>query len=113
MIIALLAAISIPNLLRARIEAHDATAQASLKSISTALETYASTHSQYPPDTTSLIGVVPPYLSVDYFSGVHSGFSFTMTTLTSATYAAKAEPVSATSGSTTFTITTGGVLSKQ
>jgi prepilin-type N-terminal cleavage/methylation domain-containing protein len=111
-IIALLASIGIPNLLRARVEAHDAAAQAALKSISTALETYASTENQYPPDTTSLLGVVPPYLAVDYFTGIHSGFTFTIT-LTTDTYSVTATPASTGLGTTTFTITTGGVLTEQ
>ena len=40
LIIALLASIAIPNVLRARVNAHDATAKAALKSISTAMENY-------------------------------------------------------------------------
>ena len=112
LIIALLAAIGIPNLLRARFEAHDATAQDALKSISTALETYASTENRYPPDTTSLLGVVPPYLAVDYFTGIHSGFTFTTTLLTNDTYSVTAEPVNTNLGSASFTVTTGGVLTE-
>ena len=112
LIIALLAAIGIPNLLRARVEAHDATAQAALKSISTAFEIYASTENRYPPDTTSLLGVVPPYLAVVYFTGIHSGFTFTTTLLTSDTYSVTAEPTSTNLGSASFTVTTGGVLTE-
>jgi type IV pilus assembly protein PilA len=48
-IIALLAALSIPNLLRAKANANDAAALAFLKSISTALETYAAANmGRYP-----------------------------------------------------------------
>ena len=110
LILALLAAIAIPNYLRARVNAHDAAAQAALKAISTALETYATSNSEYPATTTSLIGVTPPYLTVDYFSGVHSGFTFTHA-ITPATYSVTAHPVNANLGSSSFTISTGGVLS--
>jgi len=109
-IIALLAVIAIPNVLRARIEAHDAMAQNTLKSISTALETYASTENRYPPDTTSLINVTPPYLSTDYFIGTHAGFTFITDDLTFTTYSITASPASVNLGSTSFTVTTGGVL---
>jgi prepilin-type N-terminal cleavage/methylation domain-containing protein len=109
LIVAVLAAVAIPNLLRSRVEAHDAAAKSALKAISIALETYSSTEHQYPSDTTSLIGVSPPYLSVDYFSGIHSGFTFT-SNLSAYDYSATATPVSPTSGSGSFTITTGGLI---
>ena len=112
LIIALLAAIAIPNVLRARVNAHDASAKSALKAISTALETYASTENQYPPDTSSLLGVTPPFLTVDYFTGVHSGFSFTVTLLTPDTYSVTATPVSANLGSGSFTVQTGGALTE-
>ena len=109
LIVALLAAIVIPNLLRSRVNADDAAAQAALKAISTALETYASKYNQYPSDTTSLINVTPPYLSVDYFTGTHSGFTFT-STITDTTYTIIANPVNANLGSGSFSISTSGVL---
>jgi len=47
--IALLAAIAIPNLLRARLNANEAAVQATLKNMSTALEAYAAEHNgQFP-----------------------------------------------------------------
>ena len=87
-IIALLATIAIPNLLRARINAHDSSAQTSLRAISTALESYASTENRYPPNTSSLLQVSPPYLSVDYFAGIHSGFTYA-SALTSNSYSVR------------------------
>lgn len=111
-IIALLAVIAIPSILRARVNANDSMAQNALKSISTAMETYASTEDQYPPDTTSLIGVTPPYLSVDYFTGTHAGFGFNADTLTESAYTITAIPISSSLGTASFTVTTGGVLIK-
>jgi len=108
-IIAILAAIAIPNLLRARVNANDAAAQSTLRSISTAFETYASTENRYPPDTSSLIGLPPAYLSVDYFNGIHSGFTYTATIATDS-YTATAVPAAPNLGTGSFTITTGGVL---
>ncbi|HQP10142.1 MAG TPA: type IV pilin protein [Candidatus Omnitrophota bacterium] len=113
LIIALLSAIAIPNVLRARINAHDASAQAALKTIATAMETYLSTNSVYPPNTTALIGVTPPYLQVDYFDGnPHGGFTFTVDTLNASIYSVTAAPASVNLGSGSYTITTGSVLVK-
>ena len=110
-IIALLAAIAIPNLLRAKISANDAAAKATLRSMSTVTETYATSNSgNYPTDMTSLTGATPPYISRDYCGLTVSGFSFVCTN-TAGVYTYVATPVSVgTSGTTTFTMTTGGVL---
>lgn len=109
-IIALLAAIAIPNLVRAKVNANESSAQATLKSVASALENYATLNSVYPSDTTLLLGAAPPYLNRDYFTGTHNGYSFT-TILADYYYTVTATPVSPTVGTKTYTITTGGVLS--
>jgi len=92
-IIALLAAIAIPNLLRARQNAAEANAQATLRTIST-----------------DLVGATPPYLNEDYTDGVaRQGYTFTCPTTTVAGYTCQA----AASGFATarnYRIATGGVL---
>jgi len=110
-IIALLAAIAIPNLLRARISANDALAQGTLRSISTASETFATANNgNYPDDVTDLTNATPPYLSRNYCSTTLSGFGYNCT-LAVGGYTVTATPVQVgTSGTTTYTITTGGVL---
>lgn len=108
-IIALLASMAVPNLLRARITANDAAAQAALKAISTAMESYMTNNRVCPPDTISLVTGTPPYLTTDYFTGSHNGFTFTAT-LAVQSYSVTAVPVSATLGSTSYTVSTGGVL---
>ncbi len=112
LIIALLATIAIPNVLRARVNAHDASAQAALKAIATAMETYLATNDFYPTTTTALIGASPPYLQVDYFTGsAFSGFTFAVDgVLTGQIYSVTATPASANLGSASYTITTGAVL---
>ena len=109
-IIALIAAIGIPNLLRARISANESSAQANLKSISSALETYAIANGTYPSETTTLVTLTPPYLNKDYFTGVQSGYVYAAT-LASYSYSITATPESQNSGRMTYTITTGAVLS--
>ncbi len=109
-IIAILAAIALPNLLKSKISANDASAKATLKSVANALETYYASNNSYPPDPTSLTGAAPPYLNKNYFTGNYNGFSFTFST-TDSTYTVTATPVAVgQTGSTTFTISTGGVL---
>ncbi len=111
LIIAILAAIAIPNLIRARVTANESAAKATLKSISTALENYYSINSQYPTNTTALIGDVPPYLSTDYFASAHQGYTFAAT-LNPYTYSVIAVPVSTSTGSASYTINTQGVLTQ-
>ena len=108
-IIALLAAIAIPNLLRSRNQAQEATAQANLKLIANALENYAAINSQYPTVTSTLMGVTPPYLSVDYFSGAINGYTFTHS-LASYSYLISAYPANTGTSLASYSITTGGVL---
>ena len=110
-IIALLAAIAIPNLLRAKISANDALAQSTLRTLSTASETFTTANNgNYPDDMTSLTGATPPYINTDYCSTTDAGYSFTCTN-TAGGYTYVATPVTVgTSGTTTYTITTGGIL---
>lgn len=63
-IISLLAAIAIPNLLRARHNANEAAAIAALRTISTACESFrsAQTPATYPANLAALGAAVPPYI---------------------------------------------------
>ena len=111
-IIALLAAIAIPNLLRAKISANDALAKATIRAISTASETFATSNSgNYPGAIDSLTGATPPYLNSNYCTGsAISGYVYACG-MASTGYTVTATPsVIGSSGTTTFTITTGGVL---
>lgn len=110
-IIALLAAIAIPNLLRAKISANDALAKATIRSISTATESFSTANSgNYPTAVTSLTGASPAYLNTAYCGSTISGYVYNCT-FSSSAYTIAAVPVTVgTSGTTTFTITTGGVL---
>ena len=109
-IIALLAGIAFPNYLRTRIMANEAAAKAGLKSISNALETYAVANGSYPLNTTALLGPVLPYLNVDLFTGDHNGYLYSAA-LAAYSYSVVASPANPNTGLTTYTITTGAVLS--
>ena len=108
-IIALLMSITIPNLLKARMTADDASAQAILKTIAAALENYAAVNNVYPTNPNDLIGVTPPYLNENYFSGPHNGFTFSYF-LADYDYTIVAAPISGTSGTRSYSITTGAVF---
>jgi len=112
-IIALLAAIAIPNLLRARVNANETNAQATLRTISTACESWAAANNgNYPAAITDLTGATPPYLNENYIAtSPRQGYNFACGTMSTAAYTCTATPVTAgTTGTRTFTITTGGVL---
>lgn len=111
-IIALLAAIAIPNLLRAKISANDALAKSTLRSLSTSSETYATANNgNYPEDIGSLTGATPPYMNKAYCGQPpQAGFTYHCT-FGIGGYTFQAEPTTVgTTGTTTYTITTGGVL---
>jgi len=109
-IVAILSAIAIPNLLRSRHLSNEAVAQSTLKTIAWAMENYLASNGTYPAATNDLTTPVPPYLSADYFTGTHNGYTFVANTLTNYTYAVTASPAGANFGTESYTITTGSVL---
>jgi len=112
-IIALLAAIAIPNLLRAKMTSNDALAKATLRAMSTASESYGTANNgNYPGTESSLTGATPPYLNKAYCANSPiAGYNYSCAGMSSSGYTITATPVSVgSSGSTTETITTGGVL---
>jgi len=115
-IIALLAAIAIPNLLRARVAANESAAQATLRTISTALETYAAANNGlYAPANgkTSddyLRSPTPPYLNKAYCTQTESSYTYGCT-IDKNNYTITARPSNCTTaGTKSFQITAGGVL---
>src|SRR5689334_19345091 len=92
-IIGLLAAIAIPNLLRAKMSANDALAKSTLRTISSASESYAVVNGgNYPPDETALSSAVPAYINKSYCGQTLSGYAFSCTFNTSS-YVITATPV--------------------
>lgn len=111
-IISILAAIAIPNLLRQRVTANEVGAQATLKTISSACETYAASNAgNYPTLIADLVNGIPSYINEDYTFNSRYGYGFNCTQLEQTGYTCTARPVTCNStGSKTFTITTGGVF---
>ena len=118
-IIALLAAIAIPNLLRARLQTNESASQAALKTIATAEVTYRSGNDAY--GTLTNLGspsVGPAY--IDKVLGCtpepcnKSGYSFVTLENTENTFTVTAEPVTGnTTGVRSFCITEDGVVRVQ
>jgi len=112
-IIALLAAIAIPNLLRARMTSNDALAKATLRAMSTAAESYGTANNgNYPANESALTGATPPYLNTPYCANSPlSGYNYDCSGMSVSGYTITATPLTINStGSTVFTITSGGVL---
>jgi len=112
-IIAMLAAISIPAFLRARIQANETSAIASLRTISTACVGYRSIQSPltYPNDLSELSGAVPPYIDSILGAGTKQGYTFNYTLVGSDQYTVIASPVTPDiTGSRTFFLDESGVI---
>jgi type IV pilus assembly protein PilA len=117
-IIALLAAIAIPNLLRARHNANEAAAIASLKTISVACESFraAQTPPRYPDDLAELGDAEPPYIDdalADAIDATNSrqGYWFTYARGGRNEYTCIARPeTSGTTGTRVFFVDESGVI---
>lgn len=108
LVIVILAGILIvQSALQTKIAANDVMAQTILRKISNALEEYKAKNDIFPSSVENLIGTEPPYTMKIYFDGTHYGFNFTYD-LSSHDYMITAIPVSETSGTASYAITTGG-----
>lgn len=111
-IIALLAAIAIPNLLRARLQANESAAQAALKTIATAEITYRTANPTY--GTIALLGAPatgPAYIDSVLAAGTKSGYTFAIPEVAAESFTATAVPASPSiSGVRSFCVTEDGVV---
>jgi len=112
-IIALLAAIAIPNLMRARLQANESAAQAALKTIATAEITWRSANDAY-SNLSALGSANPPYIDDQIGCAVEpctkNGYNFT-SDFTSDTFVSTAIPVNDNvTGVREFCITEDGVV---
>jgi type IV pilus assembly protein PilA len=120
-IILIIAAIAIPNLLRSRMAANEASAVGSIRTINTASVTYSTTYpdagypgalSQLAPAATASSAAADLIDSV-LASGTKSGYSFVMTPGTgtpSTGYTVTGKPISASSGTRGFYSDQSGVI---
>ena len=76
-IIAIIAAIAIPNLLRSRMQSNESSTIGNLRTINGAQVAYHSAQTEYSADFDSLTTATPPFLDGDWASS-KSGYTFTM-----------------------------------
>ena len=112
-IIALLAAIAIPNVIRARLNANEGSAMSAIRTVATAAESYRAvqTPPSYPDTMADLSGATPPYIGSSFTEGgTVQGYVYSLDGDTS-TYVASCYPANyATSGNRTFGLTEAGIL---
>lgn len=110
-IISLLAAMAIPNLLRARVASNEASAIASLRTIVSAAHTYRTSGGAtgYPANLSALV-VNPPFIDAVLGSGQKHGYSFALSGNYSV-FTATAVPLSVNrTGVRRFFVDTSGVI---
>ncbi len=114
-IIALLAANAIPNLLRARLTANEWTAQTSLRTISTAMETYRINTGAFTGGTLAVLAAAtPPYIDGVLGAGTKQGYTFAETVVDANSYVVTAVPATANvTGVRSFCVTDDGVVRVQ
>ncbi|MDD4900380.1 MAG: prepilin-type N-terminal cleavage/methylation domain-containing protein [Candidatus Omnitrophica bacterium] len=109
-IIALLAAIAIPNLLRARLNANEAAAVSALKTIASSAISFRSVNAAYPANLAALSGATPPYIDAVLGGGAKQGYNFALTGAAN-TFTATARPQTyQTTGVRSFFVDESGVI---
>jgi len=112
-IIILLAAIAIPNLLRARLNANEAAAIGGMRTLSTALESFraAQTAPAYPTALAELSSATPAYIDATLGSGTKQGYSYSFTRNSANEYTISATPITTgVTGSRSFVLDETGVI---
>lgn len=112
-IIALLAAIAIPNLLRARLNANETAAIAALHTIGIACESYRvdQTSPDYPATLNALSSATPPYIDPTLGGSTKQGYTFAYTKVSTSQYTCTATPVDAgVTGNRVFFVNETGVI---
>ena len=116
-IIGLLAAIAIPNLLRARMNANEGAIKSDLRTFSSAAESFRAAQNppSYPTAITDLTGATPAYLDASWLPANQPkhgyNFTFAAAAVPSSTYSMLAVPATAgTTAVNTYCIDQSGVI---
>ena len=117
-IIALLAAIAIPNVVRARLNANEGAAMSAIRTLYTSAESFraVATPPAYPTTVDDLSTATPPYISTNFGEAVNvQGYTYYINgTGVTADFVIVAAPTNlATTGNRSFGITSNGVLRAQ
>ena len=107
----MLAAIAIPNVLRARIAAKNAAAVSALQSASAASQAFYAEHNTYPQSLGELYHTDIPYIDKDLASGKKYGYNFKIIdTNNDETFLVTAMPGSEVTGASSFCAVEDGVV---
>jgi len=110
-IIALLAAISIPNLLRARLNANEAAAIGGVRTLVIAEHSYRVSNTNFAWNLSTLSTASPPYIDSVLGSGTKQGYTFTIASSDNTAFALVANPVTrARTGVRSFCAADDGVI---
>jgi type IV pilus assembly protein PilA len=117
-IIALLAAIATPNMLRTRLAANESAAIAAMKTISSAAHTFRASNPGYPDVLMTLYAnLTPPYIDSVLAGGIKQGYTFSLAGESQDAngnyqgFSAYASPISAgITGNRFFYLDTSGVI---
>ena len=109
-IIALLAAIAIPNLLRARVNANEAAAISAMKTLASAAISYRTSNVAYPADLAALSNSVPAYIDSVLGGGSKQGYVYLLTGATNTFTATCTPEVYQTTGVRAFFVAEEGVV---
>jgi len=109
-IIVLLSAIAIPNLLRARLNANEASAISSMRVIAQGAISYRSANRGFPTNLNILSNAIPAYVDTFLGGGNKSGYSFNLTG-TSSNFNCTAVPLTQNvTGVRSFFVDASGIL---
>lgn len=113
-IIGLLAAIAIPNLLRARVNANEGAMKTGLRTFSSANESYraAQTPPAYSPTIAALTGASPAYIDTSWNTNPKHNFTvaYTVPAAPAGTYGLLATPVAGTGATNIYCVDQTGVI---
>lgn len=113
-IVGLLAALAIPNLLRARNNANEGAMKTAMRTFSTANESYRSQQNplSYASAFTDLTSATPPFLDVSWTAGLKHGFTLTYTPASApaATFGFLASPSSGSGLTNSYCVDQTGVV---
>ena len=108
-LIGLIAAVAFPSFLKARIKANEAAAESTVKTISTAIESYNLEKGNYPSEENDLLSPGSPYLTGSFNSKTILGYTYQLE-LSSDGYEISAAPKEChVTGSKTFQVSTNGI----
>lgn len=108
-IIAIIAAIALPNLLRSRLQSNESAAIGNIRTINTAQITFNSANNAYAESFEDLTDATPPFLDGDW-TGAKNGYNFTLGGTTACFDVTAAPEEEGVTGNRTFFSDCSGVI---